>query len=182
MRWLGLGCFFYGVWAMASTSVYCPANHGYVSVGMSTQAVLAACGNPTSKERSRVPFTQKIAMLQLVYNNQGTAKAFYGVWSIPVGITAGSTLTIDVVENKVHAVTLNGGSNKAFSICGGVPILVGDPVSKVYGACGNPSLINNTYITKQVGPVDYPEIWTYLAPYQPAIRLTFVKGKLESID
>jgi hypothetical protein len=165
-----------------TTSAYCPANHRYITLGMSITEVVMACGEPTHKETDHQPYARKIPVLQLTYKAQGSSKAFYGVWTIPVGVYVGATLHVDIVDNKVYSVRVDGGDNKAFSICGGVPLVIGDPVSKVYANCGNPSVINDTYITKQDGPATYPEIWTYAVQYQPSLRLTFVRGKLEFIQ
>jgi hypothetical protein len=164
------------------SSVYCPQNHGYVSLGMTQDEVMSICGTPTQKQKSNAPLMQKLPMTQLMYNNEGTPKAFYGVWSLSVGVTTGANLEVDIVNNKVYAVILGGESSKAFSICGGKAIVKGDPVSKVYAACGNPSAINDSYVTTAVTETAFPEIWLYEMAYQKSIRLTFLKGKLESID
>ncbi|MCX7116074.1 MAG: DUF2845 domain-containing protein [Gammaproteobacteria bacterium] len=186
MMWrIGMGCCLMGVVAGISAqtdSMYCPQNHGYVALGMSNSDVLAACGQPTHIEKSKTPLEVKVPMTQLIYNSQGSGKAFYGVWTLPVGVTVGSTLEVDVVRNKVHSVRMNGAGNNAFSVCGGVAILVDDPVSKVYSACGNPSVVNDTYIKEKTKVPVYPETWTYAVPYQPSFELTFVNGQLQSIQ
>src|SRR5690348_1617903 len=69
----------------AVDSIYCPQNHAYIQVGMTTAQVIAACGNPISKETSNKPIMRQIPITQLYYNNQGEPKAFYGVWEIPGG-------------------------------------------------------------------------------------------------
>jgi hypothetical protein len=167
---------------MASQSVYCPQNHGYIRLGMTPDQVIAACGQPSSQQDSNQPVYQQIPVQQLVYNNQGTSSAFYGVWNLPTG-TGGAQLQVDVMNNKVQAIKLNGSDNNAFSICGGASIQVGDPVSKVYGACGSPSITNNTFTKIAVPTQQKPVIWIYQpGQYQPSISLTFVNGKLQSIN
>lgn len=168
--------------AFADSDIYCPQNHAYISVGMSQAEVFSACGKPTHIEKSQVPFSRKVPMMQLMYNNQGSPKAFYGVWSLQVGVNTGSTVQIDIVDNKVYGVHVNGEGGNAFSICDGASIVKGDPVSKIYTACGNPSNINNTYITIPYAQTTFPQIWVYDIPYQGTMRLTFVNGKLESMD
>lgn len=160
---------------------YCPQNHGYIALGMTQEQVIGACGQPEIKEKLKKPFERKIPLLQLVYNNLGSAKAFYGVWTLPTGLTPGATLEVDVVDDKVRSVRLNGGSDKAFSVCGGTPIIEGDPVSKVYTSCGEPSVINNSYLLEPVSATSLPEVWSYTADYQPTIRLTFVNGVLVEV-
>ena len=166
----------------ADQSFYCPQNHAYINVGMTQDQVIGACGEPVSKQESNQPLLQKIPVQQLIYNNQGSDTAFYGVWNLQTGTSGGAQLQIDVVNNKVSGIKLNGSSSNAFSICGGNSIQVGDPVGKVYGSCGNPSLVNNTYVN-QVIPNAKPIIWTYQpGQYQSPVSLTFVNGKLQSIN
>jgi hypothetical protein len=167
---------------LADQSYYCPQNHGYISTGMTTEQVIAACGQPLSQQDSNQPILQKIPVQQLIYNNQGTSNAFYGVWNIPTG-SGGAQLEVDVVNNQVKLIKVNSSSTNAFSICKGAQIEVGDPVGKVYGSCGSPSVVNNTYINQIVPTAHKPQIWIYLpGEYQPPISLTFVDGKLQSIN
>lgn len=169
--------------AFADQSIYCPQNHGYINIGMTADQVIAACGQPLSKQISNRPIMQQVPVQQLLYNNQGSKTAFYGVWSLPVGTNSGAQLEVDIVNNKVSSVRLNGSNTNAFSICGGTSVQVGDPVSKVYGACGNPALVNNTFINQPIETNQKPEIWIYqVDQYQSPINLTFVNGKLQSID
>lgn len=180
-------------WADQS-SLYCPQNRGYISPGMTTEQVTAACGEPISKQNSNHPLMQQIPMTQLLYNNMGAPKAFYGVWALPIGDntpgnppfggnSGGSQLQVDIVNNKVRNISLNGSSSNAFSVCNGAMIKVGDPAGLVYGACGTPSLVNNSYINQPVPSLTKPQIWVYQpGKFQPSVSLTFVDGKLQSID
>ncbi|CEK09779.1 DUF2845 domain-containing protein [Legionella hackeliae] len=180
---LGIASLGFSINAFAVQSMYCPQNHGYINIGMSPDQVLNACGQPLSRQESNTPVMQKVPVLQLLYNNKGSQSAFYGVWSLPVGVNSGAQLEIDIIDNKVSAVRLNGSQTNAFSICGGSMVQVGDPVGKVYGSCGNPSLVNNTFINQPIQSNQKPEIWVYQADkFQTPFRLTFVNGKLQSID
>lgn len=163
-------------------SFYCPENHAYISIGMSQQDVVSACGEPLSKKQSDRPVTQKIPITQLVFNNTGTKTAFYGVWNIRTG-SGGTRIEIDIVNNKVVAVRVNSEDSNAFSICGGTSINVGDPAGKVYSACGSPAITNNTFVYQPIPGDNKTEIWSYQASqYQQPVSLTFVNGKLQSID
>lgn len=163
-------------------SLYCPQKQGYIDVGMTTDQVIAACGQPISQQVSNQPVLQKIPIQQLVYNNQGSSTAFYGTWNLPTG-SGGAQLEVDVQDNKVKAIKLNGSDSNAFSICGGTSIQVGDPVGKVYGSCGNPSVVNNSYINQMVPGGQKPVIWIYQpGQYEQPVTLTFVNGKLQSIN
>lgn len=167
---------------LADDSFYCPQNHAYINVGMSTNQVLAACGQPLSQQDSNQPILQRIPVQQLIYNNQGTGTAFYGVWNVPTG-SGGTSLQVDVVNNRVKTISVNGSESNAFSICNGTNIQVGDQVGKVYGSCGSPSVVNNTFINQPVPTATKPKIWIYSpGQYQPTVSLTFVDGKLQSIN
>ena len=166
----------------AGQALYCPQNQGYINIGMTPDQVIAACGNPLSQQDSNNPVIQQVPVQQLMFNNKGGNSAFYGVWNMPTG-TSGAQLEVDVIDNKVNSIKLNGSDSNAFSICNGANIQVGDPVGKVYGACGSPSVVNNTYINQVVPTAQKPVIWIYqLGQYQPPVTLTFVNGKLQSIN
>lgn len=163
-------------------SFYCAQNHGYIKVGMTVSEVVSACGQPLSKQESNTPILKKIPVQQLVFNNKGTDTAFYGVWNLQTG-SGGAQMEVDVVDQKVKGIKLNGSDNNAASLCGGVSIQIGDPVGKVYGACGSPSIVNNTYVNQVVQSAQKPQVWIYQAgQYQPSVSLTFVDGKLQSIN
>jgi hypothetical protein len=167
---------------MAQQSFYCPQNHGYINLGMTLDQVIAACGQPLRQHESEQPVYEKIPVQQFIYNNQGTSTAFYGVWNIPTG-SGGVPLQVDVLNQKVQAIKLNGSDNNAFSVCGGRAIQVGDPVVKLYRACGNPDVINNTFTQIPIQSSQKPLIWTYQSgTYQTPFTLTFINGKLQSIN
>lgn len=166
----------------AESSLYCPQNHAYIRVGMSARQVIAACGQPLSQQDSNKPIVKKIPVQQLIYNNQGTSNAFFGVWNVPTG-SGGTQLQIDVINQRVKNVQLNGADTNAFSICNGTSIKIGDDVGEVYSACGSPSVVNDTYINQVVPTDKKPQIWIYQpGQFQPTISLTFIDGKLQSIN
>ncbi len=178
-------------------AVYCPSLHGYINVGMTQDEVISACGQPSSKSESNQPVTVKVPVQQVVYNREGSTKAFYGVWALPIGNTpqgyynqsfggnsgGGATLQVTIINNKISSVSLNGSSTNAFTVCDNNSVQIGDSVSKLYNACGQPSLVNNSYIEQAVQSATKPQVWVYqFNDYQPAISLTFVDGKLQSIN
>ncbi len=179
----GMASFILSSTLFADQAVYCPQNHAYIKIGMTPEQVIAACGQPLSRHPSNRPVTLQVQVQQLIYNSQGAQRAFYGVWSLPVGNEVGAQLEVDVVNNKVSAIRINGSSSNAFSICGGTGIQAGDPVSKVYNACGNPSLVNNTVTYQAIPSNQKPELWLYQpTQYGPPMNLTFVNGTLQSIN
>ena len=167
---------------MADQSFFCPAHSRYINLGMTPDEVIAACGQPLSQQDSKDPVFQKVPVQQLFFNNQGTGSSFYGVWNVSTGNT-GAQLQVDVLDNKVKAIKINGSSSNAFSICRGANIQIGDPVGKVYSSCGNPSITNNTFTNIPIQSAQKPVIWVYqIGQYQAPMTLTFVNGKLQSIN
>lgn len=187
------------VFADQQQPVYCPQNSGYINVGMTPDQVVAACGMPISQQDSDKPATQRVQVQQLFFNNQGHSTAFYGVWAISGGASnyvqqqyvpfgsvnggGGVQLEVDIVNNQVQAIKLNGAQNNAISVCGGVNISVGDPVGKVSSACGSPSVTNNTYMNIPIQSKEKPKVWVYqMGQYQTPMTLTFVNGRLITIE
>jgi hypothetical protein len=173
---------------MGAQSIYCPQKQGYINVGMSASQVVAACGQPLSRKITNQPPTQKIPVTQLIYTslNQGSVysglNSIYNQWSLPSG-SKGVSLEVDIINNKVSSVRLNGSGTNAATLCGGNNVQVGDDENRVYNACGNPSLVNNTFINQPIPTNSPPEVWIYqVDQFQPAITLTIVNGKLQSID
>jgi hypothetical protein len=175
-------------WAVPKT--YCPNGHGFIQAGMSQSDVLSACGQPNNKTLSSKPATEKVPVQQLIYTtlnptNQypGLTNAFYKQWSLPEGSNDTFNLVVDVMENKITAIRLNGNNSNRMSMCTNSAFQVGDEVSKVYAACGSPETINATFKNVVIPSKNRPEVWTYqVDQYQPSFRLTFVNGRLESID
>src|SRR5688500_13313665 len=112
---------------LAAQSYYCPQNHAYITLGMTANEVIAACGQPASQQDSNQPLTQRIPVQQLIYNNQGSSSAFYGVWNIQTG-NGGAQMEFDVVNNLVKGIKINGGDSNASTLCSGPGIQMNDPV------------------------------------------------------
>jgi len=176
--------------SLAAQSLYCPQNHAYINVGMTTSQVIKACGPPNFKQTTNNPVVQQIPVTQLIYStlNPGAVSfypglnAVYTMWSLPSG-SNGINLQVTIINNKISGITLNGSATNAMSVCGGKGVQVGEPVGSVYAACGPPSLINNTYINQPVPSNAKPEMWVYqFNQFDPTIRLTFVDDALQSID
>lgn len=175
--------------ALAVSQLYCPQNSGYINIGMTQSEVLAACGEPLTKQQSNAPVTQKVPMQQFIYNTLNTGSVYpglnptyYDYWSLPSG-AYGISLEVDIVNDKVSAVRINGSGTNAMSVCGGTNVQIGDNANKVTMACGSPSMVNNSFINQTVPSNTRPELWVYqVNQYQSPSSLTFVNGKLQSID
>ena len=186
---IALSIAFLPMTAFSVDSLYCPYKQGYISIGMSNDQVIARCGQPIKRENSsNVQVSKKIPVTQLIYTTLNTGAvypgltSYYEMWSLPSG-SNGTSLRVNVINDKITAVDINGSATNAMSICGGSHIQIGDDVNKVYSACGNPSLVNETFINQPVPNSQQPEVWTYqLDPYQPTIHLTFISGNLQSIQ
>ena len=172
----------------AADSIYCPQRQGYINVGMTDSQVVNACGEPIVKQTSNQAVVERIPVTQLMYTTLNQGGTFPGVnnmyqrWSLPSGST-GTSLTISIRNNRISGVSINGASTNAATLCGGINLQIGDMVNRVYSACGTPSLVNQTYINQPVPKSQHPERWIYqVNPYQPSFTLTFINGKLQSID
>ncbi len=184
-----LSCLLCPFTAAFGQQIYCPQNSSYINIGMTQDEVIAACGQPLSKQQANTPATVRIPVKQFIYTalNKGSVypglnSAFYEQWSLPSG-TLGTSVEINVMNDKVSSVKINGSNTNAISICQGTNFEVGDNVSKVYRACGSPDMINDTFINQPIPSNSLPEVWTYqMNQYQSPINLTFVNGKLQSAN
>lgn len=167
---------------------YCPLNHAYIRVGMSEAQVLSACGQPIMKQRTSVQISKRIPVTQLIYSNLNQGGLYsgwttnYNMWSLPSG-SLGINLQVEITNNKVTSINLNGSSTNAADVCQGVAFQLGDDVNTVYNACGEPSAVNNSFINQPVPSAQKPENWVYQTDaYQPKFSLTFTDGILQAID
>ena len=168
--------------------IYCSKHPGFIQPGMTTEQVIAACGKPIAKMPEDKPVLQRVPVTQVIYKtiNRGNVypglnAAFYTQWSTPSGDSV--ALQVDIINDKVSAVTLGGDSSNAMSLCGGASIQIGTNVKQVYTACGSPDMVSNTFINQVIPHAAKPEVWMYqLDPNSPPASLTFVNGELQSIN
>ena len=169
--------------------LYCPQHAAYIDVGMSAAEVISACGAPLAKQETDAPVMQQVPSQQLIYTTinagsvyPGLDSAFYNQWSLPSG-TSGVGLEINIINGKVNAVLIGGTNTNALSICHGISVQVGDSVAKIYSACGQPTMVNNSYVNEPIPSDKSPELWIYqFDQYQAPISLTFVNDTLQSIN
>ncbi len=167
---------------------YCPKNHGYVRIGMTEAQVLQNCGEPTSKEKSKRAAVEQVPVTQLIYSTLNPDPVYrgyeliYNTWSLPIG-SGGNSLEVDVIDNKISAIRLNGNETNASSVCSNRSFAVGDLADKVFSACGSPSMTNKTFINRSVPGKAKPVTWTYyIDRYQPTFKLIFIDGTLRAIE
>ncbi len=158
-------------------SFYCPQKHGYVNVGMSAEQVLAACGEPLSRQDSNNPVYVRVPVKQLIYNNMGTDRPYawyihsWDFSSLRSG-SGGVQMEMNIIDYKVKLIRINGSNSNATSACNGINIEINDSVAKVYNACGTPAMVNNTFVNMQTTPTMKPQLWIYQAnEYQQPFTL-----------
>jgi hypothetical protein len=174
----------------ANDSVFCPGNNGYINTGMTMSQVVSACGQPSSIEQAKQAAVKRVPVTQLIYTNVQRGAVYsgyditYQMWSLPSGSTQLS-FEVDVIDNKVSAIKMNGSSSNATNICGDsdTAIQIGASADDVYSACGAPSAVNQTYINQPIPSNTKPIVWNYnFGQYQPSLHLTFLDGILQSIN
>ncbi len=175
----------------ATDSFYCPKTYQFIQIGMSADAVISHCGNPTSKAVSNQPVQNKVPMTQLIFNSMGskvtpvinTQFIQQSQSNVRFGIDNGVNIEIDIVDNKVQDIKMNGNSTNSFSLCNETLIQVGDPISMVNLNCPNPSVVNQTFLLKNVQTQNKPELWTYqFDSFSPPLQLLMVDGVLNQIN
>lgn len=188
----------------ALESFFCAQGNGIVRLGMTTEEVRKACGAPQDMLTDTSRIVKKQPVTRLTFSNLSQGPVYYWdlnkvyhIFSIPSN-QSDSSISFDIVDNKVKNVYLNGNSINGTSACNykgttqfvssssptnNITISVGDTVDKVYAACGNPDYQNDTYIDIPVPKNDKPELWTYkLDIYNPSYKLTFIQGTLQNIE
>lgn len=182
-------------------STYCPNGHSFIHEGMTESEILGACGNPTQKIKSTQAATEKVPVTQLIYtsisqtnNYPGQVNAMsnnwypgltnlYSQWSLPKATNESFKLEVDIINDKVVGIRMNGGSANANTMCPGGKFEIGDELNQVYAACGSPETTNTTYKVVNIPSQNKPMIWIYeIDSYHPKLRLTFIDGKLQSIN
>lgn len=177
--------------SFAADSFYCPTHSATINIGMTVAQVINACGEPKSKQKSTQAFTKKVPVSQLMYNTVLSSGAFdtysnlantYQNYNLPTN-QGTVNYQIDLIDNKVSAMKMNGADTNALSVCGSVSIQKGDPAEKVYNNCGSPNVVNNSFDNQVIPSETAPEIWTYqFTPYQAPMSIVIVDGVLRAIN
>lgn len=162
-------------------STYCPTQGGYIKLGMTMPQVMAACGKPIDVQKSRTFATRNVAIQQLIYRMDTTSGRGNVVFNTG---TSNGNLMFTISANKVESISLNGVDTKGTTMCPNTALQVGSSAQDVIDACGQPSIVNNSY--KQISQGNQQiqqEIWTVsTGDYSPKLTLTFQNGILEKIQ
>jgi outer membrane protein assembly factor BamE (lipoprotein component of BamABCDE complex) len=163
-------------------STYCPIQGGYIKVGMTIPQVMAACGKPIDVQKSRTFATRNVAIQQLIYRI-GESTGGRGNVVFPTDTNSGN-LMFTISANKVESISLNGVDTKGTTMCPDTALQVGSSAQDVIDACGQPSIVNNSYKQISEGSQQIQqEIWTVsTGDYSPKLTLTFQNGILEKIQ
>ena len=188
---------------MAMDGFYCAQKHSFIHVGMTIDEVLQNCGMPQMRqEGGNIVRNQPVTRLS--YNNMYKGPVYYWdlnkvyqIFSIPSSANY-SSVTVDIVDNKVRSVLLNGNSVQGTTACqypgttqfGGNPsysngstIAVGDSYEQILSACGSPDYTDQTFTPIPVSKSDKPELWIYkVDQYNPSYHLIFTNGVLREIE
>ena len=187
----------------AMDGFYCAQKHTYIRVGMTAEEVLSNCGAPQMHQQGG-NIVRNVPVTRLSYNNMYKGPVYYWdlnkvyhIFSIPSS-SNNSTVTVDIVDNKVRSVNLNGNGVQGTTACqypgstqfggnpsysNGAPISVGDSYEDVLHACGTPDYTDETFTQVPVSKSDRPELWIYkLDQYNPSYHLTFIQGILKDVE
>lgn len=164
------------------------------------------CGTPTNKTESREALSQTYPVEQYYYtvsygstylnelytgrNALANQQQRYdrGVDAIlgqsNTGLNTQVNLVVTVIEDQVNNIKIDNEDATSTTLCqDNIPVAVGDPVSTLLQACGNPSLINRTTQSFQTGVNSDINTWVYdNGPYQSTSIFKFADGALAEIQ
>lgn len=189
--------------SIAMDGFYCAQKHAFIHIGMTIDEVLQSCGMPQMRqEGGNIVRNQPVTRLS--FNNMYKGPVYYWdlnkvyqIFSIPSSAN-NSTVTIDIVDNKVKNIFLNGNSVQGTTACqypgstqfggnssysNGSTIAVGDSYEQILSSCGSPDYTDQTFTQVPVPKSDKPELWIYkLDQYNPSYHLIFTNGILRDIE
>ncbi len=159
----------------------CPGSMQYIYVGNTTQAVTAACGQPTSIRKIAHPKPRFKEQDQWVYNYQPWRKKLLpNNQIIPQSIMA---VNFDDFGN-ITAITVNGRHVVSTNFCSpGQSISAGsDSSTTVMSICGPPNIRQTVKTLADKQPQNVT-VWTYSGKnLSPSLQLTFTDSVLSSIE
>lgn len=183
---------------------FCPQGNSYIQLGMTSDQVKAACGQPQFLQNEGANLVQNVPVTRLTYNNINKGSVYY--WNLnkvynQFGLPSGTIvtpLTVLIMDDKIKSINFNGNDVQTTGACAfsgsttfagnssptsDISIGVGDTMDKVIAACGNPDYTDNSYMQVPISARDKPELWTYkLDQYSPSFNLLFMNGILKNID
>lgn len=186
---------------------YCPNSWTPVAIGSSESVVEQLCGSPTNKTESREALSETHPVEQYFYTvsyGSTNANEFFtgrnaianqqqrydrGVDAIlgqssNTGLNTQVNLVVTVIENQVNNIRIDNQDVTSTTLCqDNIQVQVGDPVSTLLQACGDPSLVNRTTQSFQTGEVSDINTWVYdNSPYQPTSVFKFAGGTLAEVQ
>ncbi len=170
---------------------YCPQNSQYINTGMSEGDVRQACGAPQAILKSKKKGVQRVPVTQLTFTVSTQTVGQMG-GTITPGVQSGAfqvntgplaTVVVNVTNDVISSIMLNGNASESLSVCPGGSFGVGDPGSNAVDSCGNPSAVNDTYKNVPTDQTILVDTWSYNpGNYQKPFKLTFTDGVLTAIN
>jgi hypothetical protein len=180
------------LWAQTE-SFYCPKGQ-YVNKGMSEEQVVAACGEPVTKELLDEPAMKQEQVEELIYTLPADFLQEFNRILEPPRAGGHVTVVFTIMDGKVSSIEVDDKEFSSTGICGkrkvtdvrtvGVAtISIGDSRRKVFTRCDRPSFVNKATRPVPLGDGNVPvSIWTYdFGPYQPKVYMRFIDEKLDSV-
>ncbi len=171
-------------WAMfCNTS---QGTNGWVEQGMSQQDVLAACGQPNSavqidNGKGRLNATQYWNYEQQTMQmlpQQVSGPTPYN--SIKVN-TAGNSLVVEINNNKITSLAVNGNFVSTGNCPNGGFVRVGDTADVLASRCGNATQVSYQY-AKDTSALPLTTQWTYQLQGGQSLTIQFQQGVVSGIN
>lgn len=162
----------FGVLPLYSYAFLCPTNFNQIYPGYSMTQVKQLCGPPTSQ--SSQPMKQKLPQEWTYYTTLSVVGL--GLTNTNSSGTVKITMAFDSDEKLIH-LTLNGTSLTSTDACQQT-VQIGDTISKVRDACGQPNYVNKSQDTTNAPPATVTK-WHYNST--PPATLIFIDQKLQNI-
>jgi Protein of unknown function (DUF2845) len=171
-------------WAMfCNTS---QGTNGWIEQGMSQQDVLAACGQPNStaqidNDKSRLNVTQywnyQQQNMQMLPQKVSAPTPYT---SINVN-SAGNTLVVEINNNKISSLAVNGNFVSTGSCPNGGFVRVGDTADALAARCGAATQVSYQYAkdTSALPPITQ---WTYQLQGGQSLIIKFQQGVVSGIN
>jgi hypothetical protein len=171
-------------WAMfCNTS---QGTNGWIDHGMSQQAILAACGQPDSvveidKNNKHLNVTQ-------YWSYQQQSKQFLPQTEVPAPYTqmkvntAGNTLVVELYNNHITSLAVNG----TFVSSGGCPnggfVRVGDTARMLAARCGTATQVSYQYEKVDTSALPLITQWTYQLQGGRSLTIQFQQGVVSELN
>lgn len=192
--------------ASSAQQLYCPNSWTIVNLGITEAQAEQLCGSPTNKTESRESVAKTYPVEQyyytIDYGSRYTNEAFTARGAIAnqqqrfnqgVDTVLGQNnsslnvrinLVITVIEDRINNIRADNQDITSTTLCSdGIELQVGDSVSSLLQACGEPALVNRSTQSFQTGEVSDVTTWVYSGgQYQANSTFKFIDGVLAEVQ